>query len=82
MDLKNNTRVQVLDEELGRWESAKILKPVGNAAASVGETETESFLVTFPGWSQEYDCVIARKDIREPINPFENEIGKLNLIIK
>lgn len=55
-------RVQAVDD-LGRWETAKILDILPNG----------SFKVTFCGWSSEWDREVKPHEIRKCVPPLEQQ---------
>ena len=61
MDFKIGDKIQAIDE-VGRWEMGKILDVVDGP-----EAEETEFLVTFLGWSQQYNRRLKPPEIRKPV---------------
>ena len=66
MENYNGKEVQAFDEELGRWEPAKIVE----------FQDDGSYLVSFIGWGSAYNTAVQPHQLRVAVHPFQSEVGE------
>ncbi|KAJ8019143.1 hypothetical protein HOLleu_42473 [Holothuria leucospilota] len=66
MEDYNGKEVQAFDEELGRWEPAKIVEFFNDDG---------SYLVSFIGWGSDYNTVVQPHHLGVAVHPFQSEVA-------